>query len=301
MVKVVSFLPSATEIVFALGAGDWLVGVTDKCDYPPEAKGKTVVVTSALNTEGLSSAEIDDAVREFMSRGESLYRVDAEALKSIKPDIILAQGICDICAASNPEVDLALKVVPEAKVVWLNPSTLDDVFNDIVKVAASLGLRERGESLAASLRSRVDAIRSKTQLVKERPRVWVAEWVDPPYCCGHWVPQMVEVAGGIEGLGKVGKPSRRILWDEVLEWQPEVIVLAPCGLSVEETLRDAESLKRLPKWSDIPAVKKGQVYAVDGNYFTCPSLRLIEGVETLAHLLHPELFPEAPVRYAKLQ
>ncbi|MCS7191528.1 MAG: ABC transporter substrate-binding protein, partial [Armatimonadetes bacterium] len=212
----------------------------------------------------------------------------------------LAQGICDVCAASNPEVDAALKVVPEAKVVWLNPSTLDDVLNDIFRVAEALGLKERGEKLVASLRQRLEAIKIKTSEVKKRPRVWVAEWVEPPYCCGHWVPQMVEIAGGIEGLGKLGKPSRRVHWDEVLDWQPEVIVLAPCGLSIEQTLKDAEALKRMPKWNELPAVKSGKVYALDGDYFTCPSLRLVDGVETLAHLLHPELFPKATVRFEKL-
>ncbi len=301
MVKVASFLPSATEIVFALGAGDWLVGVTDKCNYPPEAKSKPVVVTWTLKTDGLSSAEIDEVVSKFLSMGESLYRVDEEAIKANKPEIILAQSICDVCAASNPEVDVALKVVPEAKVIWLNPSTVDDVLNDIVKVADALGLKERGEKLAANLRQRLDAVRGKTQRVERRPRVWVAEWIDPPYCCGHWVPQMVEIAGGVEGLGKIGKSSRRIRWDEVSEWQPEVIVLAPCGLSVEQTLRDAEALKRMPNWDDLPAVKNGRVYAIDGDYFTCPSLRLVDGVEILAHLLHPNLFPEpSPYLFAKV-
>lgn len=298
--RVVSFLPSATEIVFALGAGEWLVGVTDKCNYPPEAEGKPKVITSALNTDGMSSAEIDKVVSEFLSRGESLYCVDTETLRAVKPDIILAQGICDVCAASNPEVESALEVVPDAKVVWLNPSTLDDVINDIVRVAEALGLKERGEKLAANLRERLNAVKSKTQGIEKRPRVWVAEWVDPPYCCGHWVPQMVEIAGGVEGLGKVGQPSRRVRWDEVLEWQPEVIVLAPCGLKVEQTLRDAENLKRLPNWNELPAVKSRQVYAVDGDYFTCPSLRLVDGVETLAHLLHPELFPKSPVHFERL-
>ncbi len=301
MVKIASFLPSATEIVFALDAGDWLVGVTDKCNYPPEAKSKPVVVTWTLNTDELSSAEIDDLVSKFLSEGGSLYRVDVEAIKASKPEIILAQSICNVCAASNPEVDVALKVVPDAKVVWLNPSTVEDVLNDIVKVAEALGLKERGEKLSASLRQRLDAVKSKTLKVERRPRVWVAEWVDPPYCCGHWVPQMVEIAGGIEGLGKIGKPSRRICWYEVLDWQPEVIVLAPCGLSVEQTLRDAKALKRLPNWDELPAVKSGQVYAFDGDYFTCPSLRLIDGVETLAHLLHPQLFPASPVPFAKLK
>jgi len=298
--KVASFLPSATEIVFALGAGDRLVGVTDKCDHPPEAKSKPAVVVSALKTDGLSSAEIDGAVREFLARGESLYRVDVEALKTLKPDIIFAQGVCDVCAASNPEVETALKVLPEAKVVWLNPLTLDDVLNDILRVAEALGLAERGENLVKGLRRRLEVVREKVARVERRPRVWVAEWVDPPFCCGHWVPQMVEIAGGVEGLGKTGQPSRRVGWEEVVSWQPEVIVLAPCGLSVEQTLKDAKALKQLPHWNDLPAVKTGRVYALDGNYFTCPGLRLVDGVEALAHLLHPKLFPEAKVPFAKL-
>ncbi|MFA0750793.1 MAG: hypothetical protein SLRJCFUN_001196 [Candidatus Fervidibacter sp.] len=204
MFKVASFLPSATEIAFALGVGDWLVGVTDKCTFPPEAKEKPKIVLSALNTDGLSGAEIDRMVREHVRRGKSLCRVDTELLKTVKPDIILAQGLCDVCAASSPEVSEALRVVPDAKVLWLNPSTLDEVIADILRVAEALGIKEQGEKLAVSLKERLETVGRRARGVERRPRVWVAEWVDPPYCCGHWVPQMVEIAGGVEGLGGIG-------------------------------------------------------------------------------------------------
>ncbi|MER3500390.1 MAG: cobalamin-binding protein [Candidatus Fervidibacterota bacterium] len=289
--RVVSFLPSATEIVFALGASDKLVGVTDKCDYPLEAKEKPVVVTSALDTTSLSSAEIDETVSRYLAEGKSLYRVDTEKLKALQPDLIFAQGVCDICAASNPEVAFALEVVPHAQVVWLNPSTLDDILDDIVRIAEALGVRERGERLRAQLQERIEAVRETMATVAYRPRVWVAEWVVPPYCCGHWVPQMVEIAGGVEGLGRAGQPSRRLRWEEVLAWQPEVIVLAPCGFRIEQTLQDAEVLMKLPHWQDLPAVRSGRVFVADGDYFTCPGPRLVTGVEILAHLLHPHLFP----------
>jgi len=289
--RVVSFLPSATEIVFALGAEDFLVGVTDKCDYPAEAKGKPTVVTSVLSTEGLSGAEIDAAVRSHLERGEPLFRVNTALLRDLNPDLIIAQGVCDVCAAANHEVTVALEVVPEAKVLWLNPSTLSEVLCDIVRVAEALGIRERGELLRARLQKRLEAVQAKTQKINHRPRVWVAEWVDPPFCCGHWVPEMVEMAGGVEGLGKKGQPSRRLAWEEVLAWQPEVIVLAPCGYRLEQTLRDAEALKNLPNWTKLPAVQNGRVYAADGDYFSCPGPRLVDGVELLAHLLHPDRFP----------
>jgi len=289
--RVVSFLPSATEIIFALGLESCLVGVTDKCTYPPEAKRKPVVVTSVLPTDGLSSAEIDAAVRSHLERGEPLFKVNTNLLKALRPDLIIAQAVCDICAAAHREVNTALQVVPDAKVLWLNPSTLDDVLNDILRIADVLGVRERGEKLVKQLRNRLEAVWAKTQAVNYRPRVWVAEWVDPPFCCGHWLPEMVEIAGGVEGLGKKGRPSRRINWDEVLAWQPEVIVLAPCGYSLEQTLRDAETLRNLPNWKNLPAVQKGRVYAADGDFFSCPGPRLVEGVELLAHLLHPDSFP----------
>jgi len=289
--RVVSFLPSATEIIFALGAESCLVGVTDKCTYPPEAQGKPIVVTSVLPTEGLSSAEIDAAVRSHLERGEPLFRVNTTLLKELCPDLIIAQSVCDVCAAANHEVAVALQAVPDAKVLWLNPSTLDDVLNDILRIAEALGVRERGEKLVAELRNRLEAVRVKTQKVNHRPRVWVAEWVDPPFCCGHWLPEMVEIAGGVEGLGKKGQPSRRIAWDEVVAWQPEVIVLAPCGYRLEQTLRDAERLRDLPNWTKLPAVQNGQVYAADGDFFSCPGPRLVDGVELLAHLLHPDQFP----------
>ncbi|GBC99965.1 Vitamin B12-binding protein [bacterium HR17] len=297
--EIVSFLPSATEIVFALGLGDKLVGVTDKCRYPPEAQTKPIVVTSALNTDGLTGADIDAAVRLFLAQGGALYQVNVELLRLIQPDIIVAQGLCEVCAASDPAVETALRVVPDAQVIWLNPTTLDEVLNDIVRVAEALGVKERGERLKVQLQERLETVKRKTQGIEARPRVWVAEWVDPPFCCGHWVPQMVDIAGGSEGLGKSGQPSRRILWDEVVAWQPEVIVLAPCGRSVEQTLRDAETLKRMPQWNELPAVQTGRVYAVDGDLFTCPGLRLVDGVEVLARLLHPTLFPDAPAIFAK--
>jgi len=300
-VRVVSFLPSATEIIFALGAQDCLVGVTDKCDFPPEAKAKPVVVTSNLPTEGLSSAEIDAAVRNHLQRGEPLFRLDAGLLKKLRPDLIIAQAVCDVCAAAHREVATALGAVPEAKVLWLNPSTLGEVLNDIVRVAEALGVRERGEKLVAQLRNRLEAVQTKTQKVNRRPRVWVAEWVDPPFCCGHWVPEMVEIAGGVEGLGKKGQPSRRIAWEEVLAWQPEVIVLAPCGYRLEETLRDAETLRNLPDWTNLPAAQNNRIYAIDGNLISCPGPRLVDGVELLAHLLHPDRFPAPNLHKAFLR
>ncbi|MFA0774374.1 MAG: hypothetical protein KEFWMYNX_002413 [Candidatus Fervidibacter sp.] len=250
-----------------------------------------MVVTSILPTNSLSGAEIDAAVRSYLERGEPLFRVNATSLKELRPDLIIAQAVCDVCAAANHEVAVALQAVPDAKVLWLNLSTLDDVLNDILRIAKALGVQERGEKLVAQLRNRLEAVRAKTQKVNHRPRVWVAEWVDPPFCCGHWLPEMVEIAGGVEGLGKKGQPSRRIAWDEVLAWRPEIIVLAPCGYRLEQTLRDAETLRNLPDWANLPAVRSGQVYAADGDYFSCPGVRLVDGVELLAHLLHPEQFP----------
>ncbi len=300
--RVVSFLPSATEIVFALGLGDCLVGVTDKCDYPPEAKAKPVVVRSALNTDGMKGAEIDAAVRRSLEEGASLYQVNTALLRALKPDLILAQALCDVCAAATCEVEKALAAVPDAQVVWLNPSTLEDILNDIVRVAEALGVKERGEQVKAVLENRMEHVMRLSQQVTDHPRVWVAEWIDPPFCCGHWVPQMVQIAGGVEGLGKVGQPSRRIAWEEVLAWQPEVIVIAPCGYHLEQSLRELPSLIARPGWHQLPAVQRKRVYVADGDYFACPGPRLMDGLEMLFALLHPQRAPsdwrEKAARYA---
>lgn len=289
--RAVSFLPSATEIVFALGLSDSLVAVTDKCDYPPEAKTKPVVVSSALQTDQMSSAEIDAAVREHLDKGKSLYRVNLALLQSLRPEIIIAQALCDVCAAANHEVTEALKVVPDAQVIWLNPSTLEDVLDDIVRIAEALGQPQRGEQLRAMLQQRIERVRCLAQQAIDRPRIWVAEWIDPPFCCGHWVPQMVAYAGGLEGIGQIGRHSRRIAWEEVLAWSPEVIVLAPCGYRIEQTLRDLPSLVARPGWKELPAVRHGRVYIADGDFFACPGPRLVDGLEMLFALLHPHLAP----------
>lgn len=289
--RICSFLPSATEIVYALGLGENLVGVTHECDYPPEARSKPRVIASLINPEDLTSYEIDKAVSENYKAGKSTYIVDVETLRRTNPDIILTQGLCDVCAVSGNEVKEVVKVLGhKPQIISLEPNTLDEILNTISLVGEVTERKEQSEYLVNNLRSRIDAIKSLLGEEKDRPRVFCVEWLDPPYVAGHWVPEMARIAGGDYGFGKVGKPSFKVSWDEILDFAPQVIVLMPCGFNIERTLREVETLTSNECWHRIPAIRKGHVYLVDANsYFSRPGPRIIDGLEILARILHPEL------------
>ncbi len=291
--RIVSFLPSATEMVYALGLGDRLAGVTHECDWPPEAASKPVVVRSVLPTERMSQRAIDTAVAERLRQGSSLYAVDEEAVKAIEPDLVLTQNLCEVCAPSGNEVKVlfdSLRTRPD--VLWLTPKTLDQIFENIRDLGAATGREWEAAELIAVSRERLGDIAAKTAAAKTCPRVFCMEWMDPLYCCGHWVPEMVRIAGGIDELGRDGADSVRIPWDAVLEWQPDILVLMPCGFHLGKAFEEAQRLFNLPHWSKLPAVRTGRVYVVDANsYFARPGPRVVEGTELLAHLIHPELVP----------
>jgi iron complex transport system substrate-binding protein len=301
--RIVSFLPSATEMVYALGLGDRLAGVTHECDFPPEAAEKPVVVRSVLLTERMSQRAIDTAVAERLRQGLSLYAVDEAAVKAIEPDLVLTQNLCEVCAPSGNEVKVlfdSLRTKPD--VLWLTPKTLDQIFENIRDLGAATGRERQAAELIAAGRQRLREIAAKTAAAKTRPRVFCLEWMDPLYCCGHWVPEMVRIAGGIDGLGRVGVDSVRISWEAVLDWQPEILVVMPCGFHLDKAFEEARCLANLPDWSRLPAVRNGRVYVVDANsYFARPGPRVIEGTELLAHLIHPELVPwNGPTAYRRL-
>jgi iron complex transport system substrate-binding protein len=289
--RVCSLLPSATEIAFALGLGDQIVGVTHECDYPPEARGKPVVVNSAVDPTVISSSAIDQAVREHLRTKTTLYTIDPLRFKEARPTIILTQALCDVCALDYNEVVRASQSLEvEPRIVALNPHLLGDVFADIRLVGSVTGKSAAAESLVCRLQERVAAIEAKTKS-SQRPRVACIEWLDPFFSAGHWIPEMVELAGGLNGLAEKGQPSRRIDWTEVLEFSPEVLVLMPCGFDVARTLTEAEPLARTPAWQELPAVQQGRVFAVNGSaYFSRSGPRLVEGLEILASLIHPEIF-----------
>jgi iron complex transport system substrate-binding protein len=291
--QIVSFLPSATEIACALGLSDQLVGITHECDYPPEIMGKPVVVRSALPIEQMSQAEIDKAVAERMRAGDSLYEVDEELLQQLAPDLILTQDLCQVCAPSGTEITQALSLLSKKpRILWLTPNSLEEIFDNVRELGEATGKAKAAQALIAAGRARLERLEALTSKIASRPRVFCMEWLDPVYCSGHWVPEMVRLAGGVDTLAREGADSIRIPWDKVREFGPEVLVITPCGYNLEQTLARANKLLTYPGWSELPAVRQNQVYAVDANsYFARPGPRVVDGTELLAHLIHPDLFP----------
>ena len=294
--RIVSLLPSATEIVYALGLGDELAGVTYECDHPPEARTKPVVSTTALPTgHGLSPREIDDAVRERMELKEPIYRLDTGLIQRIQPDVILAQDLCRVCAVPSGQVQDALdRLGVQAKVLSLDPNTVEDILGTIVAVGELLGRRDRAEELVAGLRGRIEAVR-RTALRLPSIRVLALEWSDPPFAGGHWVPEMVEVAGGTNVLSEKGESSRRVTWRQVADATPEVIVFMPCGYYLDEAEEELPGLYANPDFAATPAAREGAVFAVDASsYFSRPGPRIVDGLEILAWAVHPKAYPEPP-------
>ena len=292
--KIVSLLPSATEIVYALGLGDSLAAVTHECDYPPEALGKPIITKSVL-PPGLSSSEIDQAVREQIGGSHSLYTIDRALLAQIGPDVILTQQLCDVCAVSYDDVLAAVRSLPSPgpQVVNLEPTTLDAVFETITLVGLVTGREEEAAQLTKSLRARVAAVQERASLAETRPRTVLLEWLDPLFCGGHWDPELVEIAGGFDGLGKMHAPSTQISWESVLEFAPEVLVIAQCGFGIARTAQDMANFEALPGYRELPAVQNRRVYLVNGSdYFSRPGPRLVDSLEIMAALVHPELFGE---------
>jgi len=279
-------------MVCALGLADQLVGITHECDYPAETKGKPIVVRNVLPIEEMSQSEIDVAVAQRIGQGNSLYQVDEKLLKELAPDLILTQDLCQVCAPSGNEVAQVLNLLPnKPQVLWLTPSTLEQIAGNLRDLGEATGRAERAAELIAEGRARVEEIARVTRTLSNRPRVFCMEWLNPIYCSGHWVPEMVKLAGGVDALSCEGEDSARISWNQVVEWAPEVLVVTPCGFNLEKVMEESRQLVDYPGWSELPAVREGRVYAVDANsYFARPGPRVVEGTELLAHLIHPKLF-----------
>jgi iron complex transport system substrate-binding protein len=290
--RIVSFLPSATEIACALGLGDRLVGITHECDYPDEIKGKPVVVRNALPIERMTQKEIDVAVAARLREGKSLYEIDEKLLRQLAPDLILTQNLCQVCAPSGNEVSQVLRALPKApEILWLTPRSITEIEENVRSLGAATGRVKEAEALIESGHARLEKIASITKNIDRRPRVFCMEWVDPVFASGHWVPEMVRIAGGLDELGNEGADSVRISWDEVVKFQPEVLVVMPCGFNLAQVVEQTTRLFDYPGWAELPAVQSGSVYAVDANsYFARPGPRVVEGTELLAHLIHPDRF-----------
>ncbi|MBA2691291.1 MAG: cobalamin-binding protein [Rubrobacter sp.] len=293
--RIASLLPSATEMVhFAAGDASSLVGVTHECDFPKGVESLPKLTASKINHHEMTSSEIDEAVGNLSDSG-SIYALDARLLEELSPDLVVTQGLCEVCAVSESVVERAvsgMEVRPD--VLSLNPTSLDGVLEDSMRVGDALGRGDETRRKIASLRERLDHV-EKTVAGKDRPRVGCVEWLDPPFSAGHWVPEMVEIAGGGDVFARPGEASRRMEWSEVADSSPDILVLMPCGFDVERTMEEVHILAEKPGWKDIPAVKNGRVWVVDANsYFSRPAPRIVDGVEILAKILHPDAFPEAP-------
>lgn len=288
--RIVSLLPAATEILYAIGAGDSVVGVTHECDFPAEAATKPALIRPRIDVSAVP-AEIDRQVRELIGRHESIYSLDAELLLRLEPDLIVTQDLCHVCAASSDDLAAALSRFPASRrpqVVSFTPRTLIEVWHGIRDIAEAAGRASEGEALAGWLTLEVSAVHDAVGESTPRPRVLCLEWFDPPFAGGHWVPEMVRLAGGIDVIGREGQPSFSMDWQDVLSARPEIVVLMSCGYNLERNMNIWHSTKRPPGWNQIPAVQNDRVYAVDANsYFSRPGPRLSEGVALLATILHP--------------
>jgi iron complex transport system substrate-binding protein len=290
--RIISLIASATEIVCALGFESQMVGRSHECDFPASVKRLPVCTSPKFEVEGLSY-EIDERVKAILQEALSVYRVDADLLERLRPTHIITQSQCEVCAVSLKDVEQAVCQFTSSQpvVVSLEPNALADVWSDIRRVAAALNAIERGEELVAGLRRRMDEIEAKARAAAERPTVACVEWIDPLMAAGNWSPELVEMAGGVNLFGEAGKHSPWMRWDEMIAADPDVIFISPCGFDIARTMEEMDLLTGKPEWRELKAVKENRVFVADGNqYFNRPGPRLVESLEILAELLHPELF-----------
>jgi iron complex transport system substrate-binding protein len=300
--RIVSLLPSATEIVCALGLEDELVGITHECDFPPEVAGKPIVTRSVHDLASASSRDIHRLVTAAVHGGSSLYALDEDALAAAQPDLILTQELCKVCAVSYRDVnEVARAIDAEITVVSLEPTSIEGILNTITTVGAMTEAEDAAVDLVESLRERLGAIEQRVQARRDAgqrsPRVVGLEWLDPPFAVGHWVPEQIRRAGGWDLLGADGEPSRQVGWDAIGEVDPEMLLLMPCGFHLTETVQAWAGLGRPPDYAELAAVRRDQVFALDGSsYFSRPGPRVIDGIELLAEIFDPQAFVEISPR-----
>jgi iron complex transport system substrate-binding protein len=292
--RIISLLPAATEIASALGLMEQVVGVSHECDFPEEARARPRVTHCPVHNAGLASGEVDQWVRRTLRDNGTIYTIDEPLLRELRPDVILTQKLCDVCAVGYGTVARLAETLPgPPQVVNLEPTSLTDIFDDIRRVADACGVPERARSIIASLSERVGAVRLRADRISHRPRCFLMEWVEPPFCSGHWGPELMEMAGGCDSLGRMHKPSSQVNWQEVIDIRPEIIVLALCGYDIDHARRDYKLLLSLPGFDSLPAAHRGEIYLVDASaYFARPGPRVVDSLEILAGILHPREFPE---------
>ena len=292
--RIVSLLPSATEIVCALGLEESLVGITHECDFPVHIADRPAITASRISHETMSSKEIDHAVRSQLDGHGSIYDLDTALLEKIDPDLILTQELCDVCAVSYKQVEKAARMyVANAQVASLEPTTIDEILGNIRTVGELTSVKAHAENVAAGLQARLDIVREKTKSIDTKPKAFMLEWLEPPSAPGHWVPEQVEIAGGIPLLGRAGERSVTTTYEAIYESQPDVMVLIPCGYYTDDILRQLKSTVFPANWKEIPAIVNDQVWALDAtSYFSRPGPRVVDGAEILAKIFHPEIFGE---------
>ena len=289
--RIVTFLPSATELIYNLGADDKLFGVTHECNYPIDAKTKPRVISSVFDPALMSSKQIDDKICQLMTDGKEIYNLNEENLLNAKPDLIISQNICEVCSAHTEHVNMAMNMLEKKPEVYtMDPHNVDEILMSIKDISKMIGKEQEGNELINSLLKRLEFVKSK--MCEERPKVLAIEWVDPFFTSGHWIPEMIATAGG-ENLISIEKmPSRKMKLEEIKSANPDIIVIMPCGFDVKRTIFEYNNvLAENPDWNELKAVKENSVYAVDANsYFSKPSLRTITGIEILAQIIHPNIF-----------
>jgi iron complex transport system substrate-binding protein len=307
--RIVSFLPSSTEILYEIHADSQLVGVTHECKYPDDAKRKPRVINCSFDASKMNSKDIDEKIVELMQSGRDIYVLNDDTLREAKPDLIIAQGVCEVCAPFTKEINRAASVLGYSpEILVLDPHDLDDILISIMDIAERVGRVTEGRKLVVSLQKRIDDIRMRSgdrrisgdgsnNKHDNKPKVLCIEWINPFFTAGHWIPQMVEIAGGINGLSSRGEPSRRIHdIDEIIQFNPDKIILMPCGFDTHRTLKEAKTLETNDKWKSLHSVKNNEVYAVNaGAYFSKPGPRTITGLEVLAKIIDPENFEDIKV------
>lgn len=289
--RIVSFLPAATEMVYLLGLGEELVGRSHECDFPQEVKHKPVIVDCSLDLSSMTMAQIDVAVSTQLSQGKSLYTVDEVKLRAAAPDLLVTQNLCQVCGPAGNEVSQVIKSMSDApKIIWQTPRNFEEMLDALRALGRETGTEDKAVEWSIAATARIKRISTASEALR-KVRVSFLEWVDPLYCGGHWIPQMLAWAGAEDNNSRAGTDSVRIAWQQVLDYRPEVILVSPCGFKTHDALAQAALLRSRAGWNDLPAVRNRRVYAVDANaYFARPGPRLVDGVELLAHLAHPEHF-----------
>ena len=294
--RIISFLPSATELIYELGAQEKLFGVTHECNYPSEATSKPKVIESVFEPEKMSSKEIDEKICDLSEKGEDIYKLVTQNVSDAKPDLIISQEICEVCSAYTNQVKNAIDILDEKPEIYsMSPHDINGILKCVTDIAEKINEEKRGREIVNSLNSRIDKI--KDVKISKKPKVLAIEWINPFFTSGHWVPEMIEMSGGENMITKKGEHSRKMGIEEIENENPDVLILMPCGFDVQRTVSDYEKyLKNDLRWNELRAIKERKVFAVDANsFFSKPSIRVVTGIEILAKILHPEMFEKLEV------